>query len=334
MAALACSADVPPQWRVRDLRILAVRSEVVGSPAPPLADADSGDTVRITALVANPLSLTPFRVRFVTCLPSGTDALSPCLDPTALRDVDALLASPGVVQLGDGVAAGPYAWALTVTVPDLNDLTTLFGQLISRAEATPGLQCRLYLELPVVVVAEAGADRQIAVKRVRLTPQHLIAGTPLEGAYVPNHDPQARGAWFVPDEGTPCTTGTPIAVPCSDPAPCGNGVCGADGLCAAPIPAGSGFLCALADCTPSDPPVCSVEAYNQCAPDGTRTLFAETLEWQWYATDGDFPDADVFGNATSTPEKFVPPAGPFTLWGIIRDGRGGEAWIVRDVPGP
>jgi hypothetical protein len=324
LAALACNANVPPQWRVRELRILAIRSEVVGSPAPPLADGDSGDTVRITALIANPLSLTPFRVRFATCLPSGTDALPPCLDPSALRDVDKLLASPGVVQLGDGVAAGPYAWAITVNVPDL---TALFEQLIARAVATPGYQCRLYLELPVVVVADAGDDRQLAVKRVRLTPRHLVAGTALQDAYVPNRDPQPLGAWFVPGEDSPCQTGTPIAVPCSSRAPCVSGTCGADGFCAAAIPVRTGFLCAIHDGS-------SVGAFNQCAPDGTRTLLAETLDWQWYATDGDFPDADVFGNATATPEKFIPPAGPFTIWTIVRDGRGGEGWIVRDVPGP
>lgn len=324
LAAVACNANVPAQWRVTDLRILAVRSEVVGSLAPPLADADSGDTLRITALVPNPRARTPFRVRFATCLPTGTDALPPCLDPSALRDLDKLLARPGVVQLGDGVAAGPDGYAVTVTVPDV---TSLFEQLIAQANQTPGLQCRLYLELPLLVIADAGASRQLAVKRIRLTPQKLVAGTPLQDAYVPNRDPQPLGTWFVPSDGVPCGTGTPIAVPCSPRAPCVSGTCGPDGFCTAPLPIRSGFACALNE--PS-----SVGQFNQCAPDGTRTPSAEALEWQWYATDGDFPDADVFGNAVGTPEKFVPPSGPFTIWTIVRDGRGGEGWIERAVPGP
>ena len=29
---------------------------------------------------------------------------------------------------------------------------------------------------------------------------------------------------------------------------------------------------------------------------------------------------------------FEPPDGPFTIWTILRDGRGGEAWLVREVP--
>ena len=323
LATLACNANVPPQWRVGDLRILAVRSEVVGSGPPPYADADSGDTLEITALVPNPLGRATFRVRFAACLPTGTQALPPCLDPSALRDVDKVLADPGVVQLGEGTPAGPDAYAVTVSVPDL---TTLFQQVIARAEASPGLQCALFLELPVLVVADAGAAHQLAVKRVRLTPRSLVAGTPLQNAYVPNRDPQPLGTWFVLDENAPCGTGTPVAVPCSARAPCIIGACGADGFCAGTIPNQTGFLCPLHDGT-------SVGEYNQCAPDGTRTLYSESLEWQYYATDGDFPDADVFGNATGTTAKFVPPAGAFTLWTILRDGRGGEGWVSRALPG-
>jgi hypothetical protein len=320
----ACKNDLAPQWRVVDLRILAVRAEVPvpSSSAAPLADVDSGDRLRLTALVANPLGRAPFRLRFATCIPEATDALPPCLDPARLRDLDALLADPRVVALPDGapVAGRAHEWFIEVTVPDL---TAVFDRLIARAYAEPGYQCRLYVELPVLVIADAGGRRELAVKRVRLVPRSLVAGTPLAGAYIPNRDPLPAGVYFATTDIPFCEAGAPVAVPCSGG--CASGACDGDGFCDAPIPAVSGVLCAVPD-------VASVGEFNQCAPDGTRTLYGETLEWQWYATDGDFTDAGFTGNAMGSSVDFDRPRGPFTIWTIVRDGRGGEGWLTRDVP--
>lgn len=319
----ACKNDLAPQWRVTDLRILAVRAEVPGSSVvAPLADADSGDVLRLTALVANPLSRAPLRLRFATCIPQPTDALPPCLDPARLRDLDALLADPQVVALPDGapVAGRPDEWFIEVTVPDL---TAVFDRLIANAEADPGLQCRLYVELPVLAIADAGGRRELAVKRVRLVPRSLVAGTPLAGAYLPNRDPLPAGVYFATTDLPFCQAGAPVVVPCTTG--CASGSCAADGFCDAPVPAVSGVLCAVPDSA-------SVGEFNQCAPDGTRTLYAETLDWQWYATDGDFTGAGFTGNSTGSSADFDRPRGPFTLWTVVRDGRGGEGWLRRDLP--
>ena len=72
--AAGCDTGFSPQYLVEDLRILAVRVQVVGSLA---ADADLGETVRLTALVANPRGRAPLRVRWATCIPDGTEALPP-----------------------------------------------------------------------------------------------------------------------------------------------------------------------------------------------------------------------------------------------------------------
>ena len=56
--AAGCDTGFSPQYLVEDLRILAVRVQVVGSLA---ADADLGETVRLTALVANPRGRAPLR---------------------------------------------------------------------------------------------------------------------------------------------------------------------------------------------------------------------------------------------------------------------------------
>ncbi len=314
----ACTTDLAPQWRVIDLRILAVRAQVQGSLA---ADADSGDTVRLTALVANPLGRAPLRVRFATCVPDATDALPPCLDPARLRDLDQLLADPSVVALGDGAAGRPYEWFVDVKVPDL---TAVFDRLIARAYAEPGYQCRLYVELPVLVVVDAGGRRELAVKRVRLAPTREIAGTPLQGAYVVNANPDPTGTYLVATDGAPCAFGVPVAVPCASQQDCVSGTC-SGGYCDAPLPAIPGVLCGT-------PAAGAVGEFNQCAPDGTRTRYAESLEWQWYATDGAFPGTKGAGNAMGSTVDFDRPRGPFTLWAILRDGRGGEGWVLRDVP--
>jgi hypothetical protein len=313
LAASACDTGFAPQYRVEDLRILAVRAQVMGSLA---ADADLGETVRLTALVANPLGRTPVRVRWATCIPDGTEALPPCLDPDALRDVDRLLADPSVVPLGEGAE-------IEVSVPLVSGA---FDRLISRAEADPAYACSLYLELPVLVVAEAGEAQQVAVKRVRLTPGREIDGTDLAGAYVKNSNPVPLGVRRVANEDVPCGEGAPVVVPCWDDTPCGGLACGTDGFCAATFPQGRGVLCARPDPGAVDPP------YNQCAPDGTRTPYFESMDWQWYVTGGEFPEFDGVGNATGDPVEFEAPDGPFTIWVILRDGRGGEAWLARDVP--
>jgi hypothetical protein len=73
----------------------------------------------------------------------------------------------------------------------------------------------------------------------------------------------------------------------------------------------------------------SVQDINVCDPDPRPAQ--EGLEWQWYVTDGEFPDEGGVGNARGDHLDFVRPPGPFTLWGILRDGRGGVDWVTFDV---
>lgn len=313
VAVAGCDTGFAPQYLVEDLRILAVRAQVVGSLA---ADPDLGETVRLTALVANPRGRAPLRVRWATCIPDGTEALPPCLDSDALRDLDRLLEDPRVIALGEGAE-------IDVSVPEV---AGAFDRIIARAEAEPAYACSLYLELPVLVIADAGGERELAVKRVRLTPRRETAGTDLAGAYVTNSNPVPLAVRRVEEEGLPCGDGLPVLVPCFDDSACDGTGCGADGYCAAAFPERRGFLCARPDPGAADPP------YNQCAPDGTRTPFFESLDWQWYVTAGKFPEFSGVGNATGDEVEFEPPAGPFTIWAILRDGRGGEGWLARDVP--
>jgi hypothetical protein len=329
-----CNTNFAPQYLVSDLRILAIRGEVLG--ADDAADADTGETVRLTALVGNPAGL-PVTVRWKACLPQEGQAVSPCLDAAALRDPDAI-SGPGVVDLGAGTS-------LQIQVPDA--LAPALQQVIARARAQPSLACTLYVELPVLVVASApGAQTRVAVKTVRLTPWREVASDPrLGGVYVRNVNPALVRVRTGADEAA-CRSGPAVARPCetSDDCPAGAGqsrvACRlgppgsarAAGQCEDPLPAGEQRLCAAdRDKVVADP------VYNQCLEDGTPQPFFEDVTLQWYATGGTFKGASGSspgsnGNVVDDVVTFTPPSGPFTLWVVVRDGRGGEDWLQRDFP--
>jgi hypothetical protein len=327
-AALAgCNTNFTPQYLVQDLRVLAIRAEVVGdTSSTPAADAAPGQTLRVSALVANPAGRAPLIARWLTCPPTGTDALPPCLDPNVLRDPDKLATTQGVFVLAEGEGL----LAFEEKVPDSSSgappevataLANAFAALEAQAASQPSLQCQLYVELPLVLDVRAGDRRELAVKRVRLVP----SSTPPAGAYLPNRNPALDSVVLDPTDTNGCVGGQPAAIACGSPGACGTLDCDAAGVCGVPFPPGQHTLCGI-------PGPGSIGTFDQCAPDGTRTPFHETLDWQWYATAGTFPDAGTLGNATGTSLQFSRPARPFTLWAIVRDGRGGEAWIQRDVP--
>jgi hypothetical protein len=320
----ACNEEFLPQYLVTDFRILAVRAEVVGS--EPLADGDSGDTVRLEALLANPQGLSPVAVRWKACFPIEGQTVPPCLDAAYLADPDRLDGAPGVVDLGTGLA---------VTVPVPPEMATALTALIARATADPVYACTLYAQVPVVAIATAGSQRRVALKGARLTPWREVAGTPLEGAYVPNRNPGLEAVVAGPDSTDSCAGGTPAARPCLTAADCGGPAClpdpgGGPGQCDDPRPAAGATLCARHA-------VDAVQAVLQCRPDGSHVSLAEEIDYQWYVTGGSFDGPTVervsgTGNVTDRAVTFWPPAGPFTMWVIIRDGRGGSGWLRRDFP--
>jgi hypothetical protein len=300
LAAAACNTDLSPQYRVLDLRILAVRAEVEGDIH---ADVVPGETLRLEALVANPLGRA-VEVRWLACAPTGTDAVPACVDEEFLKDPLAYAARPdsGVVLIGEGAAPAP--------IPVL-DVEEAVEAAIRLAESEPTFQCRLFAEIPVVVVAEADGRREVALKRVRLTPDPADLAPPLADVYVRNENPRISDMRRGRTEGEACTQETPVANP---------------------FPAAQTFLCGL-------PTAGSTQRYRLCGPDGplrpppAEPDEPESLSWQWYVTDGEFLDVGPVGNATGGTSEFRRPPGPFALWGILRDGRGGEAWVRRDIAG-
>ncbi len=320
----ACNKEFPPQYLVTDFRVLAIRAEVVG--AEPLADGDTGDTLRLTALLANPQGLSPVAVRWKACLPAQGQTVPPCLDATYLADPARLDGAPGVVDLGSGDA---------IQVPVPPEVAPYLATLVERATADPVYACTLYAPVPVVAIATAGPQQRVALKGARLTPYREVAGTPLEGAYVPNRNPFLDSVAAGASEDEACNAGTPAVRACASSADCGGAAClpdpaGGPGWCDDPRPAAGAFLCARH-------PAEAVQTYFQCRPDGSRVELAEDLDYQWYVTGGSFDGPTVepvsgTGNVTDQSVSFWPPAGPFTLWVVVRDGRGGSGWLRRDFP--
>ncbi len=338
LAALAgCNTGFAPQYRVTDLRILAVQSQVVGTHT---ADADLGDTVRLTALVANPQGRAGLSVRWRACRPTDAQTLPPCLDPQWIRD-PARFDGPEAVAAGilpleavPGATLAPDGTWIQVPLTDPQvqaAIQTAFAQLVQNATANPAFACTLYVDMPVVVIATAAGRQEVSVKRVRLTPLREVTDPALVGKYVLNLNPGVAGMMEDPSDAENCTGGTSLAISC-DGVACTQGTCTADPQGGAPTcsPPPGGLdavphvLCGVVDASLS-------QTYFQCSVDGILER-DERTNWQWYTTDGSFSDTDAVGNATNAHPRFTRPAGAFTIWLLLRDGRGGEAWMRRDFP--
>lgn len=161
------------------------------------------------------------------------------------------------------------------------------------AQLPPAFGCRRYVELGVAAVVRAGDIEEVAVKRVRLTP----ATSEPAPAYVRNANPTGLIARRAATED--CRFSEPVEL--------------------APFPAAKTFLCGFAD-------EAAPQRFNLCDSAGPSDTAEESLDWQWYVTAGEFPEVGGVGNATGDSPEFEAPGVPFTLWLILRDGRGGVAW--------
>jgi hypothetical protein len=297
----ACNTNVDPQFRVKDVRLLAVRSRVLTArPVQfPSADVAAGDTLVLDALVANPLARPGLTVEWFACLPTPSDAVSPCADLATLQDptrLAPLAAGPNPTVLALG--AGP---SVQLPIPALADALAF---VVATAQRQPTFACRMYAEIVVVVVASAEGRHSVAVKTVRVKPaSSALAAAGVPDLYVLNLNPAVGDVVRAPSDADTCTGGTPLS--------------------AAPFPAGRTTLCGRSVSG-------STQVYNVCDPGGT-TPTDESLGWQWYVTDGDFPGEGGVGNATGDSVDFTRPAGAFTLWVILRDGRGGDHWVTLAV---
>lgn len=294
----ACNVDVDPQFRVKDVRLLAVRA---GVPSGRAADVSAGDTLVLDALVANPLGRPGLAVDWFACLPGASDAVTPCEDLATLDQPSRLRGNPSVRFLGQGAR-------VEYVVPALD--AALEFQL-GKARQQRTYECRLHADLLVVAVASAEGKSSLAVKTVPVLPTaaqiadfNTRTGADVTSHYALNLNPIAADVARAPSDPDACAGGTSPG--------------------AGPFPAGKTVLCGL-------PGPGSVDEIERCDPDRGPQRDLESLGWQWYVTDGDFPEAGGVGNARGDHVDFTRPPGAFTLWAILRDGRGGTDWVSYAV---
>lgn len=306
----ACNLDTPKQYLVPDLRILAIRASAGGGP---LSDADIDEPVLLEALIYVPPWRTDVRLDWYACLPSTPQAISPCVDPEVLRNPAAIPANPAFFHFASSSTPLPpdppiLPTSASLTLPpEWESMANVATQaLIAQATATPGLQCQLYFDLPVLAVVSDGEVTELAVKYVRIAPSAAREAFPdFPDAYVLNRNPAIEALETNPADEDACTGGTVLA----DPLPAGEVT-----VCARPTPE-------------------SRQTYSQCTDDGPPPApdTEEELSWQWYVSAGEIAQGGFDGNATGNPIDLKPAAVPFTLWTIVRDGRGGTAWTATDL---
>jgi hypothetical protein len=318
----ACTPAAPVQYRVPDLRILAINATTTAGGAATLGTADaylstdaepSADTVTLTALVANPLARQSPTVRWFACAPPLDT--SPC-NPEQLRDLDAFPTAPGVFELpalgtGETVSFAPASLPTVVKDGILGVMKgTLATALVRRTT-----ECVLYVELPVIAIVRSGGIAEAALKRIRLLPPaSLLTLYPtVTDHYVPNHNPVIAEIRVNPTDVDACTGGTLVSA------------------IVGPLPAGKNTICATATTTPTID-----VSYNQCTdvPIFSVSSIPETPEWQWYVSAGEISGTNFDGNAEGKKIELTPSPGPFTLWVIVRDGNGGTDWAYRDLSSP
>jgi hypothetical protein len=309
-ATAACNLDAPQQYLVPDVRIIAIRDWVEG--APDRADADLEELLHLEALVANPLGRDPSTVTvdWYGCAPfTGTLPLPPCLDGARLAQPETFASAPGVVPLATGtLASGTPGADVDLRAASPSPLRALVAPALdlvyAAVVADPSLRCQAYVELPIVAIAHASDVTEVAVKRVRISPTSLLSINPsTAGIYVLNDNPAILDVVSEPTSTDPCAGGAPLADP---------------------LPAGTFTVCAA-------PTATAAQTFNQCDADGNLTGIDEELEWQWYVSAGELGGTSFSGDATGDNVDLTPPGGAFTLWVIVRDGRGGSSWERFDL---
>lgn len=316
---------------VNSLRILGARDSVIDSDPIDWADAKDGDTIELSALVANPGGASSVIVTWLACVPGAT-SVSPCLDEGVLRDPTMLIAlsndptTTGVLLLGRGET-------IQYTIP--SDIgSTLLAPLIANADSHPNAQCAVYIEVPLVIIAQGDGEVFTATKNLRLSPWDQTgpdATDPALQHYIRNANPTIDQL-VIPTDRSECAGQTlthtcDATNPCDDlGTTCNNGWC----VPTAPFPDGQQIVC-------GDVPPADAESYWTCGLDGPLYNPTEQPHITWYMTAGvlgDVASANTSGGdddlASRTFTGFTRPAGPFTLYGVIRDGRDGEAWVAQD----
>jgi hypothetical protein len=308
---------------VNSLRILGASAHIDNGDGVDWADAEVGDTVTLSALVANPTGIPGVTVTWVTCLPSPN--VTPCTSETVLRQPQDLIGMDGVIELGVGDT-------IQYTIP--SEVQPLLDQLVMNADQHVNAQCALYVQAPIIIIVQGSDNSAVtALKNLRLSPWSQTgpgASDQRLQHYIRNANPSIT-ALNIPNDKSACV-GQTLVASCQSDADCGGATCSSEGWCPpAPFPAGSQTICGKI-------PDADIQTYYYCGMDGVDGSEMEYPTITWYATagsQGTIANSNTAGTpdlASRTFELYTRPSGPFTLYGVVRDGRDGENWIAQAFP--
>ncbi len=298
-AFLGCTDPLDPVGNVHDLRLLAMRAD------PPEQRVGDLRPVKVTALIANPPGEFLVGCTWVTCAEQDS-ATSRCLET-----------SPGFSVLDAGefsvVQTGPDGAESSVTFqPDLALL-----KMIGAADPYRGLAG---VRQVVQVELRAGAETVVGFKRVVFT---IPTGAPVALNQNPVVGPiEFNDAGWAPDASVTFEL-APVRMP---------------GRMPPGTPQVSNHLVVLEDKSLQ-------EDYSVRTFEGETRVLHETWRYSFFASRGSFNPTSAGGanllNPDAGVDTFWSPisnedggSGATTVWIVVRDGRGGESWVVRHALAP
>jgi hypothetical protein len=185
------------------------------------------------------------------------------------------------------------------------------------AELLSGVPVEIEIDLRTV---NDDGGTQYGVKAIPITPV-------LPPGDTANNNPQLQGVTF---DGQAWQDGTPLQIPYAACTPPKGGRLG-----------GSSQSTCQHTVVPVYDPTQS-EVFHNLEADGGWQPERERLTFSWFTTQGTFSKnttgqavageatPDIGSNGTYN-EPSSEPSGPVLLWFVIRDGRGGESWITRQL---
>ncbi|MBI5070106.1 MAG: hypothetical protein HZB56_17865 [Deltaproteobacteria bacterium] len=341
LALAACSPDFDPASRVEKLRLLAVRADPPEI-EPPSATAAAPDRAALTALVLRgDLSARPATVLYVACLPGPDSSPTPCTTLATLRDPAALAveatraACPGaavapVVFAGAEVcsagACGPARATLDGTVVDFPPPALALPPGYGFGGLPRGSPERaLGTFAPVLAFAVDAAPDELAGAAPGGCPAARL-GAGLARLWGEREHVLAEKRVHVRGPEAP-------DAPNRNPAVAGIAASGAALGEAPPSPLGAGRW-ALRPLLPPDAGALHDLETTLDASGAPVGRAPEEWVYSWFSTAGEI---DVLHTREPEPDEWRLAAGDVAGGGralvavVVRDLRGGTAWVTREV---
>ena len=315
----ACGFNFQKQSVVLDRRILAMSVE----PPEIIMDGSALPSVQIRALVVDPSHpAAPIPYEWRSCIPNLN--LGPATVPAIGYD-----SISGRCKEDDETTLVPHDSAVLLGSPNPVNVQTVAAQQLGLA-GTLGFYVEMYQQIQLRV--DDAPAPIYGIKR-------LVLSSPFPAGREPNKTPHLLALTF---DGQPWDASTPLKI---TPGKCADDHKGTVSNTKKP---GTDYLACWHLITPvftddqAEPYVRQAFSFDaEGKPTGSIIALNERLRFSWFTDDGEFSlettaQPDGLGPQSFDPlsTKWYEPATPGTvsnLWVVVRDGRGGESWELRQI---